>query len=274
MDQIVNLAAYKFVTLPEPQALHASLKGLCQELGLKGTVLIAPEGINIFVAGTSTVIEAFLNALQQIPSFTDIVVKKSYSAYVPFKRLYVKYRAEIISLYKPLKQRLQAGAVLAESFPPVVNPSEIRAPTIAPEKLCNWLGQGHDDLGRSVVMMDTRNAFEVDYGSFDHCIDYRLQRFSQFPEKLVNQSESLAGKTIVTFCTGGIRCEKAALIMQEMGFNHVYQLEGGILNYFEKVGGNHWHGDCFVFDEREALKPNLEPLRPTKSFSAGSAKEP
>ena len=115
------------------------------------------------------------------------------------------------------------------------------------------------DAGRPVVTLDTRNAFEVDYGTFDGAIDWRLAKFSDFPQALREHLPQLRDKTVVSFCTGGIRCEKAALAMREAGLEAVYQLEGGILKYFEETGGAHFHGRCFVFDEREALGTDLLP---------------
>ena len=123
--------------------------------------------------------------------------------------------------------------------------------------LQRWLAQGHDDSGRPVVTLDTRNAFEVDAGSFDHAIDWRIAKFTQFPAALRAHRAELQDKTVVSFCTGGIRCEKAALLMQEEGLDHVYQLDGGILAYFEQTGGAHYHGGCFVFDARRVLATDL-----------------
>ena len=108
-----------------------------------------------------------------------------------------------------------------------------------------------------MVTLDTRNAFEVDHGTFDGAIDWRIDKFTEFPPALAAHRDELRDKTIVSFCTGGIRCEKAAILMQEMGIAHVYQLEGGILKYFEETDGRHYHGDCFVFDERRTLAPDL-----------------
>ncbi len=124
-----------------------------------------------------------------------------------------------------------------------------------------WLDQGHDDAGRPVVTLDTRNAFEVDHGTFEGAIDWRIHKFSDFPQALQAHRDELEGKTVVSFCTGGIRCEKAAILMQETGLEHVYQLEGGILKYFEETGGAHFRGECFVFDEREALGADLRARR-------------
>ena len=136
-----------------------------------------------------------------------------------------------------------------------------RAPTVAPATLVQWLAQGHDDAGKRVVMLDTRNAFEVDEGTFRNAIDWRIERFTQFPDAVQAHRDELRGKTVVSFCTGGIRCEKAAIYMNEAGIDHVYQLEGGILKYFEETGGPGYEGKCFVFDERVSLDPALAPSR-------------
>src|SRR5699024_7613554 len=119
--------------------------------------------------------------------------------------------------------------------------------------------QGHDDDGRPVVLLDTRNAFEVDYGAFSDAIDWRIERFTQFPDAVRANRADLEGATVVSYCTGGIRCEKAVIFMRELGLDNVFQLDGGILKYFEEVGGDHYDGDCFVFDGREALAPDLTP---------------
>jgi UPF0176 protein len=128
---------------------------------------------------------------------------------------------------------------------------------VDPATLHRWLAQGHDDEGREVVTLDTRNAFEVDAGTFDNAIDWRIDKFTEFPPALRAHKAELQDKTVVSFCTGGIRCEKAAILMREEGLHHVYQLEGGILKYFELTDGAHYHGGCFVFDERAVLATDL-----------------
>ena len=128
---------------------------------------------------------------------------------------------------------------------------------MTPATLHRWLAQGHDDAGRPVVTLDTRNAFEVDEGTFDNAIDWRIDKFTEFPPALRAHKAELADKTVVSFCTGGIRCEKAAILMREEGLAHVYQLEGCILKYFEETDGAHYHGGCFVFDERRTLAADL-----------------
>ena len=246
--EIVNIAAYKFVGIADPDALRPVLKQRCKELGVLGSILLAPEGINMFVASEREQIDTFMNFLrndnQLAGLFSDLEVKESISDHQPFRRIIVKLRAEIITMQHP-----------------AIVPGNERAPGIEPEVLKKWLDQGHDDEGREVVLMDTRNAFEVNIGTFDKAFHYSIEKFSQFPQAFDDTDddtkESLKEKTIVSFCTGGIRCEKAALFLQEREFKNVFQLNGGILNYFENVGDAHWNGECFVFDRRVALDPQL-----------------
>ncbi len=142
---------------------------------------------------------------------------------------------------------------------PMIRPAAGRAPAVAPATLRRWLDQGCDDDGREIVLLDTRNAFEVDYGSFTGAVDWRIDRFTRFPDAAAAHRADLQGKTVVSYCTGGIRCEKATLHLREEGID-AFQLDGGILGYFDAVGGDHWIGECFVFDEREALRPDLVPI--------------
>lgn len=145
---------------------------------------------------------------------------------------------------------------------PMICPGETRAPSIDPQTLKTWLDQGHDDSGREVVLLDTRNKFEIDIGTFEGALNVGIDSFSDFPDAFRSTvddgSVDLQNKTIVSFCTGGIRCEKAALFLGESNFENVFQLNGGILRYFEEVGGAHWNGECFVFDRRVALDPELQ----------------
>jgi len=239
---IVNIAAYKFITFDDTVARRPAFLAKCDELGLKGTILLSPEGINLFLAGTRAAIDGFLSWLRADARFANIEVKESLSDEQPFDKMLVKLKREIITMKHPL-----------------IRPEEGRAPIVDAQTLKRWLDQGHDDDGKPVVMMDTRNAFEVDVGTFDRTLDYRIEKFSEFPDVVARHKDELNGKTVVTFCTGGIRCEKAAIHMKNVGYDRVYQLEGGILKYFEEVGGAHYHGDCFVFDHRTALNPKLEP---------------
>lgn len=239
---ILNVSCYKFVALPDATDLQPRLLERAQRLELKGTVLLAEEGINFFLAGAPESVRSFVDALRPDPRFADLDAKESWSAQVPFRRLRVKVKREIIRMDHP-----------------TIRPAAGRAPAVTPATLRRWLDQGHDDTGRPVVTLDTRNAFEVDHGSFEGAVDWRIAKFTDFPPALRAHKAELADKTVVSFCTGGIRCEKAAILMREEGLEHVYQLEGGILRYFEQTDGAHYRGGCFVFDEREVLDPALKP---------------
>jgi UPF0176 protein len=253
----INIAAYKFVTFNDTVERRASFQAICHDLDLKGTILLTPEGINLFLAGTRNNIDNFLNWLRKDARFADIEVKESLSNEQPFNRMLVKLKKEIITMRHPL-----------------IQPELGRAPSVKAPDLKRWLDQGHDDLGKPVVMVDTRNAFEVDVGTFENTIDYRIHKFSEFPEVIARHKPELDGKTVVTFCTGGIRCEKAAIHMQNIGYDSVYQLDGGILKYFEEVGGAHYQGDCFVFDRRTALNPELEATPTVQCFACRAVVTP
>ena len=242
---IVNISAYKFISLDDLPALRERLLACCDALALKGTILLAPEGINLFLAGSRAQIDGFMATLHDDPRFADIAPKESLSDAVPFGRLRVRLKREIITM------RL-----------PTIRPEGGRAPAVDAPTLQRWLDQGHDDEGRDVVLLDTRNDYETDLGKFPQAIDYRIASFTGFPAAIAADRRRYEGKTIVSYCTGGIRCEKAALHMQDLGMEHVYQLEGGILKYLEQTDGTHWRGDCFVFDDRVAVDRRRLPSPP------------
>jgi len=241
---IANTAAYHFVSIAEPQVLCDTLRARAQQAGLLGSVLVAGEGINLFLAGAPEGIEAFYADLRADPRFASMRVKTSFSEHLPFARLKAKVKDEIISFRRDDGQ-------------PLAHP---RAPAVAPATLHRWLRQGHDDTGRPVVLLDTRNRQEIEYGTFRDALVLPIVKFTDLPEALAPHREALAESTVVSFCTGGIRCEKAALWMRNEGMDNVLQLDGGILGYFEDVGGEGYEGRCFVFDERVALDAALEPL--------------
>ena len=245
----VNIAAYKFVTFDDTEAMRPLFQAVCQQQQLKGTILLTPEGINLFLSGLRGQIDTFLAWLRGDARFADLEVKESFSAEQSHKRMLVKIKSEIITMRMPL-----------------IKPEQGRAPGVAPATLKRWLDQGHDDTGKPVVMLETRNAFEVDVGTFANTVDWRIEKFSEFPDVVAANKAQFDGKTVVTFCTGGIRCEKAAIHMKNIGYDSVYQLDGGILKYFEDVGGAHYNGDCFVFDYRTALNPQLEPTETVQCF--------
>lgn len=263
MADVLNISAYLFTPLDDRETLRTTLLDRAVAAGLKGTILLAPEGINMFLAGDADALRGWLDVLRHDPRFATLEAKESWSPTQPFRKMLVKLKNEIIRMDHP-----------------TIRPAEGRAPAVSPTTLKRWLDQGHDDAGREVVLLDTRNAFEVDYGTFSGAVDWRIEKFTEFPAAVAAHRDELAGRTVVSFCTGGIRCEKAAIHMQEQGLTDVLQLEGGILKYFEEVGGEHWTGDCFVFDEREALTPTLEVWgqetrrEPRQSVSASSSSGP
>jgi UPF0176 protein len=243
MPAFTVAAAYRFVELPDAAALRERLLASAGAAALKGTLLIAPEGINFTLAGEPQALEGWLAALQADSRLAGLDIKRHAHGTLPFQRLRVKLKAEIIRMNQP-----------------VVQPQAGRAPAVDAGTLQRWLAQGaRDDQGRELVLLDTRNGFEVDAGAFEGALDWRLTKFSDFPAALEQHRASLQGKTVVSYCTGGIRCEKAALWMQRAGIEHVLQLDGGILRYFEATAGApHWRGHCFVFDERGLLGADLQ----------------
>lgn len=240
---IRNLAAYHFVAIDDADALVERLRGFCLDAELKGTVLVAAEGINCFLAGHAPAVQAFIDWLRADPRFAAIKPRLSESTQLPFRRLLVKRKREIIRFDREC-----------------IDPAAGRAPTLAPATLKRWIAAGVDARGRELVLLDTRNQQEVAYGSFDRALSLPITRFTELPAALAAERERLVGKTVVSFCTGGVRCEKAVLWMQQAGYQNVWQLDGGILGYFDAVGGFGYRGRCFVFDSRVALDPGLRPL--------------
>ena len=238
----LNIAAYRFTPLDNLPGLRQQLFDAAQARGILGTVLLAEEGINLCLAGPPDAINTWLAQLRADPRFAGLATKDSHSTNQPFRRLKVKIKREIIRMNLP-----------------TAAPAAGRAPAVDAATLARWITQGTDDTGRPIKLLDTRNGFEVDAGAFDGAVDWRLEKFSDFPAALAAHRAELEGHTVVSYCTGGIRCEKAALVMRGMGLDHSYLLDGGILNYFEATAGQApgWHGRCFVFDERAGLDTAL-----------------
>ena len=233
--EVVNIAGYRFVDLPDRDALRAPFKSACDDAGLLGTVLLSHEGINFFISGAQAGIDQFVEFLESDSRFVDIPLKLSYSERMSFRRMNVRLKKEIISLG------------LDE-----IRPAERTGELISPAEFKRWM-----DEGRDIAVLDTRNDYEVKLGTFEGAIDLNLSTFREFPDA-VSTSGIDKDQTVVMFCTGGIRCEKASVVMMDQGWTDVRQIEGGILGYFEEIGGEHWNGDCFVFDRRVALDPTLE----------------
>jgi UPF0176 protein len=259
VNQILNISCYKFVALPDAQDLRQPCLDNALARQLKGTILIAEEGINFFLAGNADDVHGFVDWLRSDARFADLVPKESWSDAQPFRKMLVKVKNEIIRMNHPS-----------------IRPAEGRAPAVTPETAKRWLDQGHDDEGRPVVTLDTRNQFEVDAGTFKNTINWGITKFTEFPDAVQAHLNELQDKTVISFCTGGIRCEKAAIYMRNAGLPHVYQLEGGILKYFEEVGNDHYDGGCFVFDERRAVGADLSAtgLAPDGSFPLSPPAEP
>jgi RluA family pseudouridine synthase len=236
MPEFVNISAYKFVDLNNLADRKAKLLPLCQELELRGTILLSLEGINMFVAGTRENIDIFLETVRQEPEYQDLPIKESLSDHQPFSRMLVRLKKEIISMGVD-----------------AIRPKNKTSPKLTAKELKQWL-----DDGKDLTLYDVRNDYEVEVGTFTDAVPAGIDHFRAFPEATQRLPEDAKKKPLVMFCTGGIRCEKAGPLMEEQGFEQVYQLDGGILKYFEECGGDHYQGDCFVFDKRVAVDPNLQ----------------
>lgn len=232
--QILNIAGYKFISLSHDiHALREQLFTRANELAIKGTILLSHEGINLNLAGIPSAITTFKNYLKDQALFADLSFHETYSAHLPFKVLKVKIKKEIITIKQP-----------------EACPLASRAPSISPHELKQWL-----DEKRDITLLDTRNDYEVRFGTFAGALNLHLKDFGEFPKALDQVDKN---KPVVMFCTGGIRCEKAAVYMLNKGHTDIYQLDGGILGYFAQVGGAHYDGECFVFDERIAVDAELK----------------
>ena len=244
MPAVTNIAAYKFARLSQLKPLREELLALSKSHGLRGTILLSTEGLNLFVAGGREGIDALLSRLRGLPGMGDFAVKVSESESQPFRRMLVRIKKEII-------------AFGVDGIDPVGSPS----PKISPRQLKQWL-----DEGRSLTLLDTRNRYEIKLGTFRNSVSANIDHFRQFPEAVRHLPESLKEQPVVMFCTGGIRCEKAGPFMEREGFKSVYQLDGGILKYFEECGNAHYKGECFVFDQRVGLDAHLEESEATQCF--------
>ena len=237
MSKYVVAALYKFVSLPHFKELQAPIAKVCKDNGVMGTLLIAEEGINGTIAGSAEGIAAVLSFLKSHPEFSELELKKSYADEAPFYRMKVRLKKEIVTLGQP-----------------GVDPNQMAGEYVDPK---DWNALLDDP---EVVVLDTRNDYEVDIGTFKNAQDPRTTNFREFPEYVEKTLDPSKHKKVAMFCTGGIRCEKASSYMLSQGFEKVYHLKGGILKYLETVTKeqSYWDGECFVFDQRVAVKHNLE----------------
>ena len=237
---MVVVALYKFVSLPDFEALREPLLQRCESLGIKGTLLLAHEGINGTVSGEAAAVEALLDHLRQDPRFADVEHKRAAADTEPFYRLKVKLKKEIVTLgVEDIDPARDAGTY--------VEPGDWNALIDDPE----------------VVVIDTRNRYECEIGSFVGAIDPGTDSFRELPAFVKRNLDPARHKKVAMFCTGGIRCEKSTAYLKQQGFDEVYHLKGGILNYLEKVpeAESRWQGECFVFDNRVAVDHQLRPGR-------------
>ena len=243
--KIVNIAGYRFVDLDDRDELRQPFRYICEKLKLKGTILLSKNGINFFLAGKQDSIDSYLEFLESDKRFRGISLKISYTDYQPFRRMLVRLKKEIIALG------------IDE-----IRPAELTGENIKPIEFKKIL-----DNDEEVIILDTRNEYETRVGLFENAIDLNLSTFKDFPEAILELPEDYKKKQIVMYCTGGIRCEKASVVMMNAGFKNVKQLEGGVLGYFEETDGSHWKGDCFVFDQRVAVDTNLNETEYSMCFA-------
>lgn len=241
---ITNISCYQFAELSGLKDMRARLLERCKSLGLKGTILLSTEGINMFVAGVRENVDLLVDELRAIPGLAALKPKYSESAEQPFRRMLVRIKKEII-------------AFGVEG----IEPAKYTSPRLEPKVLKQWL-----DEGRPVILYDTRNDYEVKLGTFKGAVVAGVDSFREFPEAVRRLPPEMKKAEIVSFCTGGIRCEKAAPFMEREGFEHVWQLEGGILKYFEECGSAHYDGECFVFDQRVGVDPGLHETASSQCF--------
>jgi UPF0176 protein len=240
MPSLLTAAFYKFVELPDYKALREPLLAYCESVGAKGTILLAEEGINGTIAGEQHAIHDVLAYLRRDPRLADLEHKESGAVDMPFYRMKVRLKKEIVTLGVP-----------------GVNPARMAGTYVTPQEWNTLL----DDP--DVVFVDVRNDYEVALGTFKGALNPETKSFSDFPQWVAEQEQLQRKPKVAMFCTGGIRCEKSTAFMRMAGFEQVYHLQGGILKYLETVpeSDSRWEGECFVFDERVAIGHGLKPGR-------------
>lgn len=241
VDPVKVVALYKFADLPDYEALRGPITEFCQQQGIKGTLLLAAEGINGTLAGSPEAVDALVAYLMQGNVFKNRLkgasVKFSHAQAMPFLRMKVKLKQEIVTLRAP-----------------EANPNDQVGTYVKPQ---DWNALLEQD---GVILLDTRNDYEVDIGTFENAVDPKTASFTQFKDFVAKNLDPKVNKKVAMFCTGGIRCEKASSYMLAHGFEEVFHLDGGILKYLEEVpqAESKWHGECFVFDERVSVGHGLE----------------
>lgn len=230
----IHITGYKFIFLDQLEKLQQTLWNECRRLNLIGTILISHEGININLAGEREALDDFKSLSKRLEmGFSDIQFKETRCDCRPYKRLSVKLREEIITFQH-------------KDIVPAVHP----VPHLEPKLFKQWLDEEQD-----IVMIDARNDYEIEYGTFEKAHNLHIQQFTDFSHAIAEQfHDARKHQRVVIFCTGGVRCEKAGPAMVQAGYQNVYQLQGGIINYFAQCGAAHYQGECFVFDDRIKIK--------------------
>lgn len=239
---LLNLAFYRFFRWPDFADHREHLTQFCRSNGLKGTLLLSPEGMNAMICGPEDAVQSLVAELERTVSpsgwLTLSSLKESWSETCPHQRMLVKLKHEIIPVGDP-----------------DVEPEKHMAPMLSPKELKEWL-----DQGKPVTLLDTRNTYEVEVGTFTNAQHWSLENSRDFVAQAdAHHADIPSDRPVVMFCTGGIRCEKATAALLKRGWENIYQLDGGILRYFEECGGAHFDGNCFIFDWRLALDPELKP---------------
>ncbi|WP_372367487.1 rhodanese-related sulfurtransferase [Candidatus Uabimicrobium sp. HlEnr_7] len=242
--QYLNVAAYAFFKIENLTDQRDRLLNFCTEKQLRGSILLAEEGMNLYVCGLSENIENLQDYLHKELNVPQMEYKQSWSDFQPFRRMLVKIKNEIITMKQD-----------------DIKPEEHTGPRLSPKEFKKWL-----DENRDIYVLDTRNDYEIKHGKFEQAQHLDVKSFTEFAEKAQELDENIKEKPVVMYCTGGIRCEKASsLFLKNYGFKEVYQLEGGILKYFEECGGEHYDGDCFVFDDRICVDNRLQTVKKNES---------
>ncbi len=247
MTTFINISAYKFCPLAYDNLVsyQQALLQRAESLDLKGTILLSEEGINVFFSGTRQNVDNFIAFIESFSEFSGLPYKESLSDYQPFTRMLVRIKKEIISMGRD-----------------EIKPAEKTGQHLSAQEFKRWYESNKD-----MVVLDTRNDYEVALGTFKDAMDLNIETFRAFPDAVKELPKELKDKPVVTFCTGGIRCEKASQYMINQGFKEVYQLDGGILKYFEECGGEHYDGECFVFDKRVSLDSSLNETTVTQCYA-------
>lgn len=235
IKNITNIGGYQFIVIDNVRSMHEQVQAICNKTHLRGTVFISPEGINLSLAGSNIDTQFILDELNSKCGFNNLLIHTTYSDTIPFKRLLVKIRSELVATQSNTTQNRNISY-------------------ISSEKLKEWL-----DSKKEFTLLDLRNGFEYSLGTFDRAQHFNLKKFRELENSREEIEKLSKNKPVVTFCTGGIRCEKGALFIEQYNFNKVYQLKGGILDYLLKFHGEHWHGNCFVFDDRISVDKDLIP---------------